>query len=374
MSTASPLVPVGSSNDQLIARLRQALTLATDENASLRSLLRTHESKIQELQAERQRLTHEVGELRRSIGAAEDEVARLRSLTQAQTDAIGRMATEHTNELSEANAARQSECSRLRSIAERLNATILSYAPAAQAMVDGASGVPKPLEWERIQKLPLHPLHTLRKVILADHRREELLRQGVALGGDNPVNDAGSSDLDPLLEDHDPDHHVQSEDATVWLHVCRRMHQVLVDRRRLLHLEEDDKDTSPTVFLLRSRHQLVGAWFSLHEDVLRLQNHLLALCKFIRVDVLEVELPWFADQQATPLQGNGPAQVIPHTLIQFKKRIRKLQSELRKHVEVVESMMADIMGRLHDTDARCVTEADRRLHGVETSPSAPPTA
>lgn len=328
-------LPGSAELQQQLAKYQQALQLANKEATSLRSIVKTLEQTTGRLQTEKQQLGIDLAELRKQHAQLEEELRRSNELCSSQASTIRRLAVDHAAEMTEHMNWHHAEVAKLRAQLDRVSGQLIA---SAGPTVEGAPGVPKPLSWQHISKLSLHPIHVLRRVIAADQRREELgLQKLVPRLDDGPSRgvDADASerydDIDLLLDEPADDTNRQSEDATMWLSICRRVHQVLQDRRRVHHLLGDEQ---PVDFLLRTRHVMVREWCAVHDDVVRLHRVILTLCKWIRYDLL-------------------PATVN-----------RRLTSDLEKRLDAVVSSIDDIVSQFARVEHTCFSSVDQALHNI----------
>ncbi|CUI15001.1 unnamed protein product [Bodo saltans] len=329
--------------EQVIHHLQQALDNANRDVSTLRTVVKTLEKAVSQLQADKSQATYELQDAKHYIRQHEDEIKRLSNICEAQTATIQRMAMDHADEMVHEQQTSQKEIARLRAHTERLSGQLtLSNGGPRQL---GSTTTPQALPWNLISKQPTHPIHIVRKVILSDQRREELglVHISPELDGeddDEDVHRQGSSGgelLDALLEERSADAPHSEDDAT-WRNICRRLHQVLSDRRRVHHLLLED---TPTEFLLRSRSIMVTEWVALQSDLARLDRHVVGFVSFLESCLLS------QGRQAVPPDAATS---------------RRLAANIGQHLESLTSSMSDIMVQCSNVREHCFSEVDKMLH------------
>lgn len=309
------------------------------EVSSLRSVVRTLERSTQQLQADKSQLAYELQDARHYHKKQEEEIKRLTALAEGQTATIQRMAADHAEEVVSEQLVSKREIANLRAMIDRLSGQLsLSNNPR-----DGQRVEPQPLPWQLVAKIPSHPIHIIRKIVLADQRREEL--GTIHIRSDNEGDDGydeeatSSTDLDVLLSSSEK-HAAYSEDDTTWRSICRRLHQVLTDRRRVHHLLLEE---TPIDIMLRTRHSLVAEWAALHADIARIQRNMLGFVAYIQN---AITTPW-----------NDSSSKHDH---------HRVSTDLGRHADSLSSSLSDMMYQCSKVRETCFTDVDRAFHAVVT--------
>lgn len=349
---------------QILERTKANLQLSVKEAQSLRSIVKAQEATISELNSEKSQLMYRIQDAQGTIARLEEEMRVLKETKASQSATIERMCLEHAETMTDANSIARGENMRLKALVDRLSAHV------SQSQFPRDDG-PRPLAWSHISTISNHPIHVLRRVVLADQRREESGLHGIL-----PANSGGSAvaaeddDLEMLLGTSESTQH-HSEDAETWRSICRRFYQVLTDRRRIHHLLSDDV---PQDFLIRTRHVMVGEWAAMHAEVLRLQKLLHAMTNFLKFSVLGRSIDGrgaIAPQRGVEVgrgktDGGGAdtalAASIPlATFVDSAKSALRLQGELNRQLDVIESVFGDIVSMCWRVYEKCFSDVDKAL-------------
>jgi hypothetical protein len=241
-----------------LVKHRKKLTVALNEISALKSSLRNLERIVEEQQAEKKDFLENIERHRLSDATLKREIASLNEKIAALEEQKRRESVSHADYVTSLENARREEIMALKETTNRLSAQIAACTNSA------ARGLP----WNRVAELEHHPIHTIRRVIVADEKRELLLqaRGPSTLPLEEEVEDSA---LDVLLTESECEE--VSHDEEQWRAVGKRVHKVLEDRRRMLF---QLKTEMPIDFLLRTRHQMVGEWVFVHRELRRAMKHI----------------------------------------------------------------------------------------------------
>lgn len=310
-----------------LVRHKESLTAAMQELSTLRSVVKALEGTVAQLQTERNLLLEELRSSKQSEAELLEQISSLTQTCERLTETVQQSGVDGAHRVANLEALRRDQEAKLKHEIERLNAHLLSTQHPTHSA--------RPIPWSKIAAMDSHPAHVLRDVVTTDAKREErALRTMDTTGGAGP-GDAVDNLLQRLLM---PMKAEDSEDLRAWLIVLRRIHDVLIDRRKLLHIETETAEE----FLLRSRHELVSELVHFHAEVRRCVTLVAELHQ--RVDVLSR-----TTRREVTSDGVSTGSTVHY---------------VEGHVELVAAALADMDYACSRVKRVMFTDVDRAIHSI----------
>lgn len=244
----------------LLAKHREGLSVTLKEVNALKAIIKGLEGTIQQLQLEKISLTEQLRVSKETQADYLQQIQKLSSMCEQLTGAIQRTGVENAGRMSRAEQKWRAQEAKYQTQVERLTSQLLSTQHPQSAA--------RPIPWSKIATIEGHPAHVLREVVLEDQKREERILN-------NALPTDALDHLDMLVSLGQSSSGKHSEDEAVWRQVLSRVHLVLRQRRKLLHVSVDDP--APVEFLLRTRHQMVTEVAHLHDEVRKCSNLLMGI-------------------------------------------------------------------------------------------------
>jgi hypothetical protein len=314
-----------------LVRHKEGLTAAMQELSTLRSVVKALESTVEQLQKERNMLLRE---LRNAKNTERDLLAQISALTvtcERLTETVQQSGVDGAHRVAQIEALRRDQESRLRAEIDRLTVQLINTQNTNTA---------RSIPWSKISAVEGHPAQVLRDVVASDWKREERALRTMAIDPqtDFGVESSAEDTLPTLLTARVPSaaggKPDENEDSKLWMAALRRVHQVLLERRRLLHIENDD----PVEYLLRTRHEMVSEIVQLHLELRRAAGIATELHQ--RVEMLS------AAARRDRSDGVNPANMV------------------EGHVELLNAAIADMDFSCCRVKRICFTDIDRTFHNI----------
>uniref|UniRef100_A0A7S1R2M3 Uncharacterized protein n=1 Tax=Neobodo designis TaxID=312471 RepID=A0A7S1R2M3_NEODS len=334
MSTADDKARAHSGAQQAaLQRQKEALSAALQELSTLRSVVKALESTVDQLQRERNTLLQELRTAKTTESELLDQIATLTSTCERLTETVQQSGVDSAHRVAQLEGLRREQDAALRTQIERLQAQLLS--------TQHPTNLSRPIPWSKIASVDGHPAHILREVVLADAKREERALRTLITEPRNDVGVESASDdlLEKLLtvrQTASSSKADESEDLRAWTAVARRVHDVLIDRRRILHIDSDE----PVEFLLRSRNEMVSELVQMHREMRRCARLISELHQ-------RVELISASAKRESRGDGTNPANLV------------------EGHVELIAAAVADLDFATCRVKRLCFTDVDRALHSFD---------
>jgi hypothetical protein len=323
-----------------LQRQKEALGAALQELSTLRSVVKALEGTVDQLQRERNTLLQELRTSKSTESELLDQIATLTSTCERLTETVQQSGVDSAHRVAQIEGLRREQDASLRAQIERLQAQLLS--------TQHPTNLARPIPWSKIASVDGHPAHAIREVVLADAKREERALRTLMTETRTDVGVESSFDdvLGKLLVTKAPTVSAsakaeESEDLRAWGSVARRVHDVLQERRRLLHIDSDE----PTEFLLRSRNEMVSEIVQMHTEIRRCARLISELHQ-------RVELISASAKRDSRGDGTNPANLV------------------EGHVELIAAAVADLDFATCRVKRLCFTEVDRTLHALSRDETA----